>query len=254
MIGERSLSIPSSNGAHPDNGLVATLAGITADLLPDDTLAAAPDVLLSGMLNGFGENRPPQKPATNGNGRPNSASSQNGGSLSDPVTIACDAAKAHFTAKNSAIAVAICSAADSPQESWEQSLSLASRRNLPLIVVCIHGPQSAPPPIRATKGKNPQALVFGVPVITVDAHDVVAVYRVASESIARARQRRGPSFIESVTSTPLVPTANRDQHRDAISAMEVYLGNKGLFPAGTSQKIAAGLRRQLQRATVSQSN
>ena len=44
--------------------------------------------------------------------------------------------------------------------------------------------------------ENPETPTLAFPTITVDACDVVAVYRVASESIAHARQGFGPTLID----------------------------------------------------------
>ncbi len=44
-----------------------------------------------------------------------------------------------------------------------------------------------------------KAQAYGFPGITVDGNDVVAVYRVASEAIARARKGAGPTLIECKT-------------------------------------------------------
>jgi acetoin:2,6-dichlorophenolindophenol oxidoreductase subunit alpha len=82
----------------------------------------------------------------------------------------------------------------------------------------------------------------------------VAVYRVAYESIGRARQGRGPTLIEcrdyvcknrkrtfKDESKPL-------EVQDPIRRMETYLLGKGLFNPGLKRKIAAAFRRELEEA------
>jgi pyruvate dehydrogenase E1 component alpha subunit len=44
-----------------------------------------------------------------------------------------------------------------------------------------------------------RAAVYGMPGVVVDGNDVKAVYQVAGEAIARARRRKGPTFIEAQT-------------------------------------------------------
>lgn len=62
-----------------------------------------------------------------------------------------------------------------------------------------------------------------VPVIRVDSCDAVAVYRVAHESIARARDRGGPTIIECVAWS-----ADGEPH-DPLGKLERYLADKKLF-------------------------
>ena len=44
-----------------------------------------------------------------------------------------------------------------------------------------------------------RATSYGIPGVTVDGNDVLAVYRAVSEGIDRARAGEGPSFIENLT-------------------------------------------------------
>jgi hypothetical protein len=65
----------------------------------------------------------------------------------------------------------------------------------------------------------------GMPVIAVDGNDVVAVYRVAQESIAHARTGSGPTLIVG-----RVGAWHDDagEHTDPILRMEAYMAAKGL--------------------------
>jgi 2-oxoisovalerate dehydrogenase E1 component alpha subunit len=73
----------------------------------------------------------------------------------------------------------------------------------------------------------------GFPVIPVDAHDAVAMYRVAHESIHKARNGGGPTLIEatifrrpkrseSAITRSLPPS-------EALARIENYLAAKGIF-------------------------
>jgi hypothetical protein len=120
----------------------------------------------------------------------------------------------------------------------KKQLGVASRRNLPIIFVLCHNASQDPDQVASAltlTSDAPQALAHGVPVIAVDGDDAVAVYRVASESVSRARQLRGPTLIESVTAvssdSPL-NGATRNGHKTipvALLNMENYLTGKGLF-------------------------
>jgi len=89
----------------------------------------------------------------------------------------------------------------------------------------------------------------------VDGNDVVAVYRVAYESIGRARQGRGPTLIEC-KDFPMHDHFGIDRKRakglkpsDPIRSMETYLDRKGLFDRKLKRQISAGFNKELDAAT-----
>ncbi|HZB89708.1 MAG TPA: thiamine pyrophosphate-dependent enzyme [Terracidiphilus sp.] len=155
----------------------------------------------------------------------------------DPLAAAIRSAVAHKAAKSTHLAVAFCG--NAPAAAWKKSLSLASRRSLPLIFVSLRA-SGAAPAFAATPADAPQALAFGVPLITVDAADLVAVYRVASEAFARARLRRIPTLIDAV----LAPGS------DPVATMESWLAARGQFTPALRRKVRADIARQLRAASL----
>jgi TPP-dependent pyruvate/acetoin dehydrogenase alpha subunit len=79
---------------------------------------------------------------------------------------------------------------------------------------------------------------FHFPVIPVDGNDVVAVYRVASESITHARMRHSATLIE----------CHLWDGDDPILKMEQYLQRKGLFTPRLKRNIASAFARELDAA------
>jgi hypothetical protein len=77
---------------------------------------------------------------------------------------------------------------DLRKQAWTQILTAAVSGNLPAIFVVL--PQSAP-------SVDPAAIAHAcsLPAIPVDAGDPIAIYRVAQESITRARAGGGPALI-----------------------------------------------------------
>ncbi len=69
---------------------------------------------------------------------------------------------------------------------------------------------------------NPRSTI---PEIDVDGHDAVAIFRVVSESIRRARNHRGPAIIHAHGATK---TQTRDPLGDPLLRFERYLSAKGL--------------------------
>ena len=110
---------------------------------------------------------------------------------------------------------------------WQDALEEARAHSLPVVFVC------APPDGRQARTRLPptdRKLKPGeeLPSITVDGYDVVAAYRVAHESIARARRDRGPTLLLLAT----YEIGGR-AFTDAVADMERYLQGRGLLKTGT---------------------
>lgn len=265
MIADRASLLAQQGRIPPPTaaavGHEATLAGVAANLHPDDSLTASNRELLPGYLRGAPLTSIFATFAANGNGH--SSSAPNGNSASsikpeDPLMHACNAARAHKARKTGNVSVVFCAVEQASSASWKKQLGLAARRSLPVIFVLRHSAsQNSNRGASALAGASdaPQALAHGVPMIAVDGDDAVAVYRVASESVARARQRRGPTLIESIASTSSGAPADGttgNGHKDISAAflnMENYLSGKGLFDPTRRPQIETGFRQELDLAT-----
>jgi TPP-dependent pyruvate/acetoin dehydrogenase alpha subunit len=102
----------------------------------------------------------------------------------------------------------------SAQPAWHKALNIAAENRLPILFLSLNHASS--PAASQAPSLKPEVL----PVITVDGNDVVAVYRVATESMTYARKGRGPTLIDCSLSIPGDPLKN----------MEQYLALKGLIP------------------------
>ncbi|HEY4045491.1 MAG TPA: thiamine pyrophosphate-dependent enzyme [Acidobacteriaceae bacterium] len=159
---------------------------------------------------------------------------------------------------------------------WGRVLKRAGSQSLPFIFVeranssfNSNGPRGRRSKLRAED--------FGCPEIPVDAHDVVAVYRVAHESIQRARRGGGPTLIQcqpylvengTATGTRGTKSDAKDGRRngatapqknsldwttkDPIEQMEQYLIRKGLFQNSWKNRIVREFSKQLDLAFGSQ--
>lgn len=88
------------------------------------------------------------------------------------------------------------------------------------------------PVLYVLEGSAPLVKMYStVPVIRVDFGDAVAVYRVAHESIARARDGGGPTIIECVAWTA------GGEPRDPLKKLERYLAGKRLFKQNWKQQL-----------------
>jgi TPP-dependent pyruvate/acetoin dehydrogenase alpha subunit len=273
LIAERTTEL-AQQGKLPQDweigaGSEATLAGVTADLRPEDTLSAPGNRLLWSLVDGISlEGILGSVPAPlNGNGgsasgiNGNLSALRNGSSSHAPgwtsidFSAAVQAAKAYKAAKEGRIALVYCRDSSTADVSGRQ-LEFVSRHNLPMIILChfdLWDRQESSPLMRESRIGSVEALAFGVPRIAVDARDVLAVYRVASESIARARQGRGPTLIECVDHGLPADSGNVDHNQtaatDPVHTMASYLGKKRILTASLKQQIESQVYREIDAAT-----
>lgn len=225
---------------QPSRGREAVSVGVLIDLVSEDTVAPQPGNHIPFFLKGvpLGEllkalTRPIAAPSE---AAPQPPASGTAGIIETGIAEAVAAATANKTSKNRKIAIAYPGQDPAARRTWQEAISHASQHGLPMIFVS----HSAYPP-----KTNPETC----PALPVDGHDVVAVYRVASESIARARQGRGPTLIECRRWQSADLVHNRDNN--PIHNMEKYLTRKGLFTAALRTEIVAGFRRELDAAVSS---
>jgi pyruvate dehydrogenase E1 component alpha subunit len=86
--------------------------------------------------------------------------------------------------------------------SFHESLNLASVLKLPVLFVCENNQYGEfTPAERAMNIRDVAARAhgYGIPGVIADGTDALAMYRVATEAVARARQGEGPTLIEAKT-------------------------------------------------------
>jgi pyruvate dehydrogenase E1 component alpha subunit len=155
--------------------------------------------------------------------------------------------------KNGRVVLAFPGCSSESHARWDEAMRHAGSRNLPIIFV-VHGAWK-----HQEHARPREAMLNGVPAIVVDAGDAVAIYRVAYEAIARARQGRGPSIVEC-TSVHEAHTTFQIADRIHIEAehpvlndpnltMEGYLRRKGLWNELNHRQWVADFGRELDLAT-----
>jgi hypothetical protein len=128
------------------------------------------------------------------------------------------------TLRQPGVVIAYTQPGELPPSLWQKTLAFVARHELPIIFVTL-------PSLRTKIGNTPIksarlsaviaiALRNHVPGITVDANDPIALYRVAQESIARARIGGGPTLIEC---TPFAVHGSHTPPEDALPNLERYL-------------------------------
>ncbi len=107
-----------------------------------------------------------------------------------------------------------------------EALHYSGQNKLPILYVC-HARRS-----------SRELADLDFPVIPVDEDDAVAIYRVAFESIARARSGGGPTVIDCQ------PYPGRAE--DAVLKMERYLTGRSLFREEWKQQVASRFAERLE--------
>lgn len=166
------------------------------------------------------------------------------------IDLATSVALVNKRKKKNNVVVAFGDKATTTLGGWHQALQLATNKSLPIIFVVEDNPWPSPKP--GDEEKDGKARSDGLPIITVDANDVVAVYRVAYESVQRVRQGGGPVLVEgkpyrlhSPTKRRVVNSVSSHNGRDPLIHMERYLKTKGLFTPRWKDQLVDEFSRKL---------
>jgi len=83
-----------------------------------------------------------------------------------------------------------------------EAMNMGAIWDLPIVYVVENNLYSASTPIAQTtrvEKLSDRACAYGIPGVTVDGNDVLAVYEAAGEAIERARAGKGPTMLEAIT-------------------------------------------------------
>jgi TPP-dependent pyruvate/acetoin dehydrogenase alpha subunit len=151
---------------------------------------------------------------------------------------------------------------------WHEAATLASRHRLPLVFMVENCAQSHPNGVtglhslalHSDDDLRDRAEAYGIPGITVDGNDIVAVWRVTQESIHRARSGAGPTLIECRTwrwhaeaDNPSSNGRSRSKLRwqnDPLHHMEHYMKKRKLWKQAWEDNLVAEYRAALADAAI----
>jgi TPP-dependent pyruvate/acetoin dehydrogenase alpha subunit len=150
--------------------------------------------------------------------------------LGAAAAVKAETARARAEAKTSgspapsaAVVVIYAQPAELKPALWKSALDFAAKHQLPVVFVAFSA--SRIQPVRAGSF-SALALACGVPGIAVDVDDAVAIYRVAQESIGRARAGGGPALIDCVPF--VVAGQKRTPPTHALATLERYMLHRGV--------------------------
>ena len=115
---------------------------------------------------------------------------------------ACGGGYSSKILKNSTVAAAFFGDGAVNNGAFHEGLNMASIWKLPVLFICENNQYATEVPFSYSSG-NPsigsRGAAYGIPGITIDGNDVLEIYRVAAEAVARARSGGGPTLIECKT-------------------------------------------------------
>jgi 2-oxoisovalerate dehydrogenase E1 component alpha subunit len=153
-----------------------------------------------------------------------------------------------------AVAVAYLGDGAMSEGDTAEAMVFAASFGAPVIFLCQNNQWaiSEPVTLQAPGGLGGRAAGFGIPSVTVDGNDVLAVLAVTRAALERARAGGGPSFIEAVTyrmgphTTADDPSRYRDPdevsawgRRDPISRFRSHLQGSGILTDEADAQVAA---------------
>jgi pyruvate dehydrogenase E1 component alpha subunit len=100
------------------------------------------------------------------------------------------------------VAVAFFGDGAANEGAWHEGMNIAAIWDLPVVFVCENNLYAASTPFSVAfkiEHVADRAAAYGMPGVTVDGNDVLAVYQAGRKAIERARRGEGPTLIECLT-------------------------------------------------------
>jgi pyruvate dehydrogenase E1 component alpha subunit/2-oxoisovalerate dehydrogenase E1 component alpha subunit len=166
--------------------------------------------------------------------------------------------------KTKDVALGFCGDGATSQPDFHNAMNFAGVFKVPCVLVCQNNHWSISVPTSRQTASRTIAVkgrAYGVPSVRVDGNDFLAVFKVLSDAIGRAREGKGPSFVECVTyrigahSTSDDPTRYRSdaeveewKRRDPLDRLRKYLVHQGLMNDEIDAKLEAELTAEIAAA------
>lgn len=146
---------------------------------------------------------------------------------------------------------------------WHEGLNLAAVFDLPVVYICVNNRWAYSTPLdrqMAISRVSERASGYGIPGVTVDGNDVLAVYTHVRKAIDRARSGEGPSLVECMTyrmtghshadSADYVPSEFLEEGRrqDPIDRFTRWLREAGLVDDDRLEEMNTRIAREVDAA------
>ncbi len=146
---------------------------------------------------------------------------------------------------------------------FHESLNLASIWDLPVVYLCENNQYAMSMSVRRSmniQDISQRACAYGIPGVSVDGNDFLAVYRAAREAVDRARRGEGPTLIEAKTYRWKGHSRSDKQRyrtkeevqewqaRDPIRRLAERMMAQGWLDQAAFQALQADVDREIQEA------
>lgn len=184
--------------------------------------------------------------------------------IASQLTHAVGLAHASTLSGDGAVTLAYVGDGGSSEGDFHEALNMAAVFRSPVVFVVQNNGWAISVPTARQMG-NPRisdrAAGYGMPGITVDGNDLIAVMLAAAEAVERARAGGGPSLIEAVTyriaphTTSDDPKRYRDEAvteehvaREPLVRLERMLAQRGLWDDGAEEALTDELEQEFRAA------
>lgn len=179
--------------------------------------------------------------------------------------VACGAAMVLKRRANGNIALTFFGEGTSSRGDVHEAMNWAAVMKLPVVFVCNNNGWAYSTPVGkqyAVKSLAVRGPAYGMPGTSVDGNDVLAVYRAVGKAMARAREGKGPSFIECKTfrmtghsahdSAEYVPPKllKEGESKDPIRRFEKWLLRKKVLSRARIRGFEEQIRREVDDAVA----
>jgi TPP-dependent pyruvate/acetoin dehydrogenase alpha subunit len=184
-------------------------------------------------------------------------------SLGSWCPVACGAAMALKRKGKGNVVLTFFGEGTSSRGDVHEAMNWAAVMKLPVIFMCNNNAYAYSTPAEkqfAVKSLARRGPAYGMPGMSVDGNDVLAVYQAARQAIARARAGRGPSFIECKTfrmaghsahdAADYVPEKSLREwaKKDPIVRLEKLLLARRILTRKRIQALEAGIQKEIDAA------
>jgi TPP-dependent pyruvate/acetoin dehydrogenase alpha subunit len=246
--------ISECDGVHPaasNSPMDAILSGSIAALKPEDKIVLAHWNAVAGHLRGvpLEDLFAPTTTGTTGSGAKRPMLSDANPPL---LELAAGLAWGEILQRSGKAVLVFPDSSAKPRAGNDETLRFAFTRKLPAVFIT-----KTKPAARGDNSATEQTFERGgMPCMAVDADDTVAIFRVAGESLRKAREGGGPTWIDchSTTSPHQKPSnASAPKHapspaHSAIELMEQFLTHRGLFSSELKEKTYTAFKLRLRKA------
>jgi pyruvate dehydrogenase E1 component alpha subunit len=157
------------------------------------------------------------------------------------------------------VCLAFCGDGSTSRADFHESLTIASVQKLPNVFIIENNQFAYSTPLRlqsASDSFSVKAVAYGIPGVTVDGTDVLAVHQAVAEAFARARAGEGPSIVEGITMrmhghaehdpADYVPAEMFEEwsKKDPVELYEKVLIDAGTLDAETAKQVREDARQQ----------